>query len=195
MIPEITPIRLDTPKEQLLADGTRCAVCHAGYKEADTKCGRCGFPISGSEQEKSDFDLQYKTQRAAYEGSLQEASKGTKALYWLAGLVFVGNFVLYAVSDVKEISYPIVGALIAILFIILAQWSKKKPYEALLSALIIYIVLMVADGIAEPSTLVKGFLVKFIIIGFLGRGVKAANEARKKWAELESRHWDQPILD
>ena len=145
----------------------------------------------GTDDEKSAFDLQYKVLRAGYEGSLVVAGKGTTTLYWLSGLIFVSDLIFYFINSQQ--GYLIAAFLVPAIFLPLAYWSKKKPFEALLSALIIYVTIIVADAVVSPVTLVRGIIVKVIIVGFLFRGVKAAYEARKVRNELNQRHWMQNL--
>lgn len=75
-----------------------------------------------------------------------------------------------------------VAGFIAIIFLILGIWTKKKPYTAILIALIFYSSLLVIDLIILPSTVVKGIIIKLFIIGYLVRGLGKAKEAQH-WAK------------
>jgi hypothetical protein len=74
-----------------------------------------------------------------------------------------------------------ITAFIALIFFALGIWTRKKPFTAILIALIIYSVLLVTDLIMQPSTIIKGILIKVFVIIFLVRGLKKAREA-ERWA-------------
>ena len=193
LTPETTPFRLDEQKNPLPISGPQCTVCKTSHNENAISCPQCGFPVNGQDFEKDKFEREYQVQRASYQGSLQEASKGTNALYWLTGLSLLGGLFVYAASETKEVSGLIVAILVPAIFLGLAQWSKKKPFEALLTALILYLFFILTDAVYEPKTLVQGFILKIVIIGILVRSISAANDARTQWRELVLRHWDQPL--
>ena len=66
---------------------------------------------------------------------------------------------------------------VALVFAGLAFWTKKKPYAALLTALIIYGSLLLGDAILDPSTIYKGIILKIAIIVSLISGLRNAKEA------------------
>jgi hypothetical protein len=74
-----------------------------------------------------------------------------------------------------------ITAFIALLFFALGIWTRKKPFTAILIALILYSSLLITDLIMQPITIVKGILLKILIIIFLVRGLKKAREA-ERWA-------------
>ncbi len=60
----------------------------------------------------------------------------------------------------------------------LAFWTKKKPFAALLTGLIIYAALLVGSGILEPASIFQGFILKGIIIVLLIIGLRNAKESQ-----------------
>ena len=74
-----------------------------------------------------------------------------------------------------------ITASIALIFFALGIWARKKPFTAILIALILYSLLLITDLIMQPATIIKGILVKILIIIFLVRGLKKAREA-ERWA-------------
>jgi hypothetical protein len=71
-------------------------------------------------------------------------------------LVFVVNYILAAV-------------MIGVFF-----WAKSSPFPATITALCVYLVVQVLNAIAEPASLVQGFLWKAFIIVALVAGVRSA---------------------
>ena len=75
-----------------------------------------------------------------------------------------------------------VAGFIAIIFFLLGILTKKKPYTAILITLIFYSSLLVIDLVIQPSTVLKGIIIKLFIIGYLVRGLGKAKEAQH-WAK------------
>jgi predicted branched-subunit amino acid permease len=127
--------------------------------------------------------------RDQYQGCMQEALKATKSLYWLSALSLVGNIILGMVQHSSD--YWIAAIIVPAIFIPLALWSRRSPYEALLAAVILYILILLLDAVYDPKTLVQGFILKALIIGYLIKGVKAGAESKKIWGQLKEHHWIQ----
>ena len=68
---------------------------------------------------------------------------------------------------------------VGLLFIGLFFWAKKNPFGASLTALIIYATSILVQAGMEPETLVKGIIIKIIIILALVRGVQAGLAYKK----------------
>jgi len=66
-----------------------------------------------------------------------------------------------------------------VVFVVLGLWTKKKPYYAIVSALVLYGFFIAFNAYLEPSTIMKGILVKIIIIVFLVKGLRDAKEAQR----------------
>jgi hypothetical protein len=99
-------------------------------------------------------------------------------LYVIAGLQFVmGIYEYFSVDDktVASIAFAI-DALIALTFLGLALWSRKKPTIAFLIALILYLVFIISLMVIDPTSAFKGIIVKIFVIIAL---IKANRDAKK----------------
>jgi hypothetical protein len=67
---------------------------------------------------------------------------------------------------------------VAVIFFLLGFWTKVKPYTAIISGLVTYILLWIGDSIFDPTYIYKGILVKIFIIIYLIKGLKDAKEAQ-----------------
>lgn len=121
------------------------------------------------------------------EGYDKHVKNARNAIFVVAAtqLVF-GTFVVLAGNKSEDtittlISLGIV-VLISLIFFALGLWTTKKPYTAILCALIFYAALLLADAIYEPTSLVKGIIVKIFIIVYLVRGLGNARDAQR-WKE------------
>lgn len=75
---------------------------------------------------------------------------------------------------------------LAAVFIGLGFWTKKKPYAAIVTALCLYVGLIILAGIDEPETLVRGIILKVVIIVYLAKGLCNAKEAERMRSSLEA---------
>ena len=64
-------------------------------------------------------------------------------------------------------------------FVALGFWTKKKPYSAIIGAMILYGVFIILNAALDVTTLYKGILIKVIIVVFLFKGLNDAREAQQ----------------
>lgn len=125
-------------------------------------------------QEESIFsDVEVDT--SAYEKHIRNARI---VLFVIAGLQIIPIFLF---DEMDELAYRIsVGVQIffVLAFAGMAFWSKYHPFAALVTALSFYSLILMADVIFDPTSLVKGIIIKIIVIVLLIRGISNAREAR-----------------
>jgi hypothetical protein len=168
-----------------------CYTCLTPLKGDEKVCAECGCPIYGSAAEIDKHRSSYVHLREQYQSCMQEALTATKSLYWLAGLSFVGNITIGLIKDTP--SNYIAAFVVPAIFIPLALWSRTKPYEALLTATVLYILIILADAIYAPKSLAQGLIVKIIIITYLVKGIRAGKDSKRLWDKLKDKHWIQPF--
>ena len=166
-----------------------CSICHNNVLDPSHFCNKCGYPVNGTQEEKDTFNSDYNVKRFALDDAMKAAKKGTTTLFVLSGLIFIGNVVFYAIT--KELAYLIAGIIVPVLFILLAFWSKTKPFTALVVAIVFYVTIILADAFADPATIYKGIIVKIIVITSLVRSIRSAREAQGLMKELEIKNWNQ----
>jgi peptidoglycan/LPS O-acetylase OafA/YrhL len=109
------------------------------------------------------------------------------AIFVAAGVLAINLLILsFTVPDSYEylwIDISIWGAFIAG-FIILGIWTKKKPYTAIISALILYVVFIVLNALVDITTLYKGIILKVIIIVLLIKGLGDARQAQRMQEQM-----------
>ena len=111
------------------------------------------------------------------EGYDKHIRQARNALFVVAAIQFIGVFFVKSENELaRNISMGILG-FIALIFVGLAFWTKKRPYTALMTALIIYGALVLLDAIVDPSTIIKGIVLKIGIIIALISGLRNAREA------------------
>jgi hypothetical protein len=118
-------------------------------------------------------------------GNWVAVGKARRMFFWIAVLLFISEMMwMDARSREFDPTTFILALIEASVFIALGIWTKKKPYTAVVTGLIIFIALILFSASlgaqAGPQGLIKslvsGAIVKFIIFVTL---IKAVNDARE----------------
>ena len=113
------------------------------------------------------------------EGYDKNIRQARNTLFFLAGLQFLlGIYFLFTSSANAGWTSFAITTLVAIIFLGLGFWTRHKPYNAIIFALIIYILLWAGDCMVDSIYIYKGILVKIIVIVYLAKGLKDAREAQ-----------------
>jgi hypothetical membrane protein len=101
-------------------------------------------------------------------------------LFILAGLFLLSLLGLTPFDDnpLKLVMAGII-VLFAAAYIALAFWTKKKPYTAILTALILFISLQVLSFLLQPASIFQGWFLKIIVILLLILGLRNAKESQR----------------
>jgi hypothetical protein len=83
-------------------------------------------------------------------------------------------------ADINSIYSLILSLAIAGIFIVLAVWSKEKPYPAFLTIIIFYLAFIVFDILVNPFNIFRSVIVRIAIITILIIGTTAAQELKNK---------------
>lgn len=77
--------------------------------------------------------------------------------------------------------YQVLGLnlFLAVVMLGLWFWSKRATLPAIITAFGIYVAVLVASALQDPTTLAQGVVLKIIVIAALARGVSAALAARR----------------
>ena len=117
----------------------------------------------------------------AMQGYDKHIRQARNAIFVAAGLLLVSLLVLCftipAGYDYLWIDICIYGVFVAG-FIVLGFWTKTKPYYAIISALILYGLLITLNAYIDVTSLYKGILFKIAIIVYLAKGLGDAKEAQ-----------------
>jgi hypothetical protein len=136
-----------------------------------------------SENEISDYyEGVKKLEMEGYETGIKKART---ALFVTAAVVFASELITAAVSGIELTPLLIGIALIeGGIFVGLGFWTKTKPFAAIVTGLIIFILMWVAAiAITGGKAAYSGILIRIIIIGYLIRAMKPA----KAWEETKKR--------
>lgn len=114
------------------------------------------------------------------EGYEQGVKKGRNVLFVIGALTFIVEMFMMFSSDTGFSALWLIIALFeAGIFIALGFWTKKKPYYAIIAGIVIYIGLWVLAGIYDPTTLLKGVVIKILIVGYLAGSLGYAKELQR----------------
>jgi hypothetical protein len=72
----------------------------------------------------------------------------------------------------------VVNGILAVLMSVLWVWARRAPLPAIACALALYLVVQVVSAVLDPSSIMKGIIVKLFAFAALYKGLKAALDAR-----------------
>lgn len=129
-------------------------------------------------QEPSKEESIFDTEDFSMKGYDKHIRNARIILFVIAAFQLVGIFLSLKLSG--PVMWISIGGytVIALVFSALALWTKQKPFTALLIGLILYIALLVGDAIVDPSDIIKGILLKILVIILLILGLKNGKQAQ-----------------
>jgi hypothetical protein len=139
-------------------------------------------------------------QKQGYEDGVKKARR---ALYWTAGLILAGELISLFNSSAEQVFASAFTTLfwlffalgVPAIFLALAFWTRRKPYTAVVTGLVLFIVywlfVVLINGYVEGAgaagqALIKGLLIKIFILVNLSRSLGDARElqamqANERW--------------
>ncbi len=111
------------------------------------------------------------------QGYDKHVRRARTTIFVVAAIQFVSGFVLgfLGPEDEKWITIGIV-TVIASIFAALGFWANRKPYHAILTALILFVSLILLDVIFDPASAFRGIIFKAFIVFYLIKGLNNARE-------------------
>jgi hypothetical protein len=73
---------------------------------------------------------------------------------------------------------------LAIAYLGMYFWAKRNPLAATVTALLLFITVMVGNAVYEPKTIYQGIILKIFFIGALAKAISAAQEERRLQAHM-----------
>ena len=109
--------------------------------------------------------------------------KARNALFATAGLLLLGEIVTASISNIPLT--PLATGIIAVevgVFIVLALWTKSKPYSAIIAGIVFFILLWVlAIAVVGGRAAYSGIILRVIILSILISALKPA----RAWEDLK----------
>jgi len=157
-----------------------CKCCKTNVSDIDTFCPSCGFPLKGTSEEQGKFIGRYIMTKDDPFALNKEVKNARTTLGVVTGLMVLSGIIFMAIDPGGEGKLLLmVYLVVAAIFGFLTWWSTKNPFGALLTGLILYISLLIIGAVGEPESIVKGIIVKVLIIGYLVKGVMSSSKARQ----------------
>lgn len=160
-----------------------CENCNAINLPTQKFCTQCSFPVGGNDEEKTKFRLIVSSRKRLLKDVEEKIKSAKTIIYVLAGFALVMGLVFGLVND--DFPTMIMNLFLSVIYLILAAWSNKNPFGAILTAFIIYITLIVINAFFDPATIIQGIIIKIFFIGALIKGTRSAKEAEGFKKELE----------
>ena len=117
------------------------------------------------------------------QGYDKHIKQARNAIFAVAVLIVVSVlFLVFSGSEADEylwVDILIYGIFVAG-FISLGLWTKKKPYYAIVGALVLYSGFIALNAVLDITTLYKGILIKIVIIVLLVKGINDAKETQER---------------
>lgn len=117
-------------------------------------------------------------ERQGYETGIKKART---ALFVTAGLLLLGEVLTISMEGLEWT--PLMIGIVAIevgIFVALGFWTKTKPYSAIITGLVLFIIYWIAGiVISNGEGAYKGVIVKIIIVVYLVQAIKPA----KAWED------------
>lgn len=165
-----------------ITDITVCFYCNTeGLTENDHYCPNCGFPQRGNLQEQKGFLCDMNIREIQMDQQKLTMGFARYILFCIAVVNLVVG-ILGMSYTTNGITY-IPELIMAVIFMFLGLWAVKKPFPAILTGLITYVVVIIFTGILLPQTLFSGIIMKIIFIAAFCYGLADAkrheNNSRK----------------
>jgi len=121
-------------------------------------------------------------QEFSIQGYDKHIRQARNAIYAVAILLAI-NLLIYSFNIPEGYQYfwldLIIWSAFIAGFIFLAVYTKRKPYHAIVAALILYAAFIILNAVIDISTLYGGFIFKIIIIVLLVKAINNAREAQE----------------
>jgi len=168
-----------------------CPHCQALYQPDARFCESCGQALPASTGggprvvEAGGFAASDVGRNLQSEELRKKAKTASGALLAVAILQTLGALVLPALlSSTGEaareevVVMAVILGVIAAIFYGLWLWARQSPYPAAIVGLVLLVSLWLLDALIDPTALVRGIIIKIIILVVLIRAVKAGAEHR-----------------
>lgn len=106
----------------------------------------------------------------------KKVREARNALYVIAGLNALGAIIFFALDVNNSFALIIANLVLTLAYLILASALQKRPRLIIIIALVIFCSVWLMNIITEPEYIVRGLLIKIVIIMSLMKGYRAAAE-------------------
>lgn len=159
----------------------KCPSCGMFAFDSEIVCSQCNYPLKGTEKDQKDFLFNQDMRSGDLYHLTNELKKARNRLYFIAGIFVFSGFVMYATntSSPDAATTLILNLVIAIIFVALGGYCEQRPMLCILTGLVIFSVIVIANAIIAPSTIMQGLIFKVAAIVLLINGLKSAREVER----------------
>ena len=160
-----------------LTQSLECRLCKTAIDIESVFCSNCGFPEHGTNNEIASYHAKAAMDKNKHMDAGKKIKSARNTLYVMSAITLV--FGLFYFFQLQDIAVLVTNIILCIIYLVLAEWTSKKPMMALLLGLLLYLTTIIISAIFEPSTIIKGILWKVIIISYLAKGIYSASSIKK----------------
>jgi hypothetical protein len=162
-----------------------CPTCKTEYELQPEKCGNCGYPFSGTDNEKSHFIAHQILKKGHISDARDSVKNARTILFVIAGFNIVFPFFYF--WDVPNNTLSIsISVIIGLIFLSFGFLVKKMPFESILIPLILLLFFYIINALIDPMTLFQGIIWKALIVGGLSYSLIRVRKSEK--IKKQSKH-------
>ena len=124
-------------------------------------------------------DINLLEEDLSMEGYDKPVKKARNILFAIAAIQLIGIYFAFQQYGLARTIIIILSVGVALLFFLLALWTKEKPFDAIIIGLVLYSVLVAANAILDPSTIIQGLIMKIGIYVLLISALSNAREVQR----------------
>jgi hypothetical protein len=159
----------------------RCESCFTEIRNDDIYCANCGYPVRGTALEQKTFISKKNIANFDLVAFKKRINKAGNTLFCLAGIFLLGGLInFFSMKDDPNVLAVVVPSLmLAVLFLLLGEYSKKKTLACFISGLCLFIIVQLLNILNDPKIDFLYIILIVVIIVFLVMGIKSAIDIEK----------------
>ncbi len=157
-----------------------CPNCQSEYPETIVTCTKCGYPFTGTDQEKSSF-IARQVLKAGEIGDATNSIKNAQSILYTIGIVTCVLGLLMS----EDIIAMALNLFLGVGFIVLGYLVVKSPMQILALALGLLLAIYILGALIDWTTLLRGIIWKVICISSLTYAIIKYRKAEKIKKESE----------
>ncbi|MBN2814626.1 MAG: hypothetical protein JXQ80_11160, partial [Bacteroidales bacterium] len=132
------------------------------YNDADRFCAKCGYPLQGTTEEQQSFSSNYALNKLDEDNVRAKVGQARLVLFLLAGFTAISAAIVFAKTE--EPALLGINLILAVIYAGLGFWAANKAFAAIFTGALIYLSIILLNGIVDPMTLLQGIIFKIIFI-------------------------------
>jgi len=127
--------------------------------------------------ENSNVDL-LEEESLSMEGYDKPVRKARNILFAIAAIQLIDIYLALEQYGMARTITFILSIGLALIFFLLGLWTKRKPYDAIITGIVVYSILIVGNAVFEPATILQGLILNIVIFALLVTALSNAKEAQ-----------------